>query len=76
LLDNNRKINNATMVTARQQLRKYTIVPESLLGSGPRKTMEVLLEAVFSKWSVSRLYHRTDRVQFSKCSATEYNGVK
>jgi hypothetical protein len=30
-----------------------------------RKTTEVLLEAVFSIWSVPRLLHATDRVQFS-----------
>jgi hypothetical protein len=33
---------------ARQQLRKYATVLEPLLGSGPRSTMEVQLEAVFS----------------------------
>jgi hypothetical protein len=38
---------------------------DPLLGSGPRATMEVLLEAVFSMWSAPRLYHATDRVQFS-----------
>jgi hypothetical protein len=27
---------------------KYATVPEPLLGSGPRATLEVLLEAVFS----------------------------
>jgi hypothetical protein len=31
-----------------QQLHKYTTVLESLLGSGLRTTIEVLLEAAFS----------------------------
>jgi hypothetical protein len=35
---------------ARQQLRKYATVLEPLLGSGPRATMEVQLEAMFSMW--------------------------
>jgi hypothetical protein len=45
---------------ARQQLRKYAIVLEPLLGSRLRATMEVQLEAVFSMWSAPRLYHSID----------------
>jgi hypothetical protein len=36
------------MATAMQQFRKYATVLEQLLGSGPRSTMEVLLEAMYS----------------------------
>jgi hypothetical protein len=59
---NDSKINNETMAIARQLLRKYATVLESLLGSDPRAPKEVLLEAVFSMWSAPRLYHATDRV--------------
>jgi hypothetical protein len=48
---------------ARQQLRKYTTVLEPLLGIGPRATMEVQLEAVFSMWSAPRLYHSSTEFQ-------------
>jgi hypothetical protein len=48
LLGNDGEANNETMVITMQQLRKYATVLEPLLGSGPRATMEVLLEAVFS----------------------------
>jgi hypothetical protein len=41
---------------AGQQLRRYTTVLETLLGSSPRLTMEVQLEEVFSIWSVPRSY--------------------
>jgi hypothetical protein len=41
---------------AGHQLRKYATVLETLLGSRPRVTMEVLLEEVFSMWSVPRSY--------------------
>jgi hypothetical protein len=54
---------------ARQQLRKYAAVLERLLGSGPRATMEVQLEAVFSMCSVPRLYHSIDRVPNSSVSS-------
>jgi hypothetical protein len=54
---------------ARQQLRKYVTVLEPLLGIGPRATMEVQLEAVFSMWSVPRLYHSIDRVPKSSVSS-------
>jgi hypothetical protein len=54
---------------ARQQLRKYATVLESLLGSGPRATMEVQLEAVFCMWSAPRLYHSIDRVPNSTVSS-------
>jgi hypothetical protein len=47
LVGNDRETNSETMVINRQQLRKYSTVLEPLLGSGPRATMEVLLEAVF-----------------------------
>jgi hypothetical protein len=40
---------------ARQQLRKHATVLETLLGSRPRLTMEVQLEAVFSMWPAPRL---------------------
>jgi hypothetical protein len=42
-----------------------------LPGSGTHATMEVLLKAVFSMWSTSRLYHATDRVQLVHCSAVQ-----
>jgi hypothetical protein len=47
-----------------------------LLSSGPRATMEVVLEAAFSMWSAPRLYDSTDRVQFSEFRAAEHSGVK
>jgi hypothetical protein len=47
LLRNDGEINGATAI-ATQQLRNYATILEALLGSGPRATMEVLLEAVFS----------------------------
>jgi hypothetical protein len=43
-----------------------------LYGSGPRPTTEVMLEAVFSMWSAPRLYHATDRDQFSYYMAVEW----
>jgi hypothetical protein len=36
---------------------------------------EVLLVALFSMWSALRLYHGTNQVQFSECSAGEYSRV-
>jgi hypothetical protein len=54
---------------ARQQLRKYATVLEPLVGSGPRATMEVQLEATFSMWSALRLYHSIDRVPNSSVSS-------
>jgi hypothetical protein len=56
-----------------QQLRKYATVLELLLGSGPRATREVLLEAVFYFWSAPSLYYPTDRVQV--VSAVQCNGA-
>jgi hypothetical protein len=50
LLGNDHEKNNEVTVIDIQQLRKYATVLGSLLGSGPRATMEVLLEAVFSMW--------------------------
>jgi hypothetical protein len=41
---------------------KQTTRQQSLLGSGPGATREVLLEAVFSMWYDPRLYHATDRL--------------
>jgi hypothetical protein len=46
-LDNDHKTNNGTTATAMQQVCKYTIVLELLLGSGPCTIMVVLMEAVF-----------------------------
>jgi hypothetical protein len=48
LLGKVRETNNETIAIAKQQLRYYAIVLESLLGSGPHAIMEVLSEAVFS----------------------------
>jgi hypothetical protein len=48
LLGNDRETHNEKTAIAMQQFRKYATVLEPLLGSGPRATMEVLLEAVFS----------------------------
>jgi hypothetical protein len=45
LLGNGREINNETITIAMQQLRKYATALKQLLSSGPRATMEVLLEA-------------------------------
>jgi hypothetical protein len=55
LLGNDCETNNETTFIARQQLRKYARVFKPLLDSGPRSTMEVLLEAIFSMWSAPRL---------------------
>jgi hypothetical protein len=49
----------------------YTVLIHLLLGSVPRAPLEVMLEVVFSMWSVPRLHHATDRVQFSECSAVQ-----
>jgi hypothetical protein len=46
LLGNDRETNETTAIAV-QQLCKYARVLEILLGSGPRATIEVLLEAVF-----------------------------
>jgi hypothetical protein len=48
LLGNGHKTNNKTTAIVRQHLRKYATVLKPLLGSRPRATMEVMLEAVFS----------------------------
>jgi hypothetical protein len=45
LLDNDRKTSDEIMAVARQQLHKYAIILEILLGSCPRASVEVLLEA-------------------------------
>jgi hypothetical protein len=45
---NNRETNSETTAIAREQLCNYATVLELLLGSGPRATMEILLETVFS----------------------------
>jgi hypothetical protein len=47
-LENDCEINNETTVIAMQELRKLATLLKSLLGSGPRVTMEVMLESVFS----------------------------
>jgi hypothetical protein len=59
---------------ARQQRRKYATVLGPLLCSGPRTTMEEMLEAVFSMWSAPRLYHSTDRVELLECNGVERVG--
>jgi hypothetical protein len=43
-----RQRNKETTAITRQQLLKYATVLKPLLGSGPRATMEVLLETVLS----------------------------
>jgi hypothetical protein len=48
LLGNDSETNNKKKVIAMQQLRKYATLLDPLLGSGPRATVEVLLEVVFS----------------------------
>jgi hypothetical protein len=45
LLGNEGETNNETMATVMQQLRKYATSLKPLLGSGPRATKEILLEA-------------------------------
>jgi hypothetical protein len=62
LLVNDHKTNNETKAIAMHQLNKYVTVLEPLLGSCPRATMKVLLEAVFSVWSAPTLYYSTDQV--------------
>jgi hypothetical protein len=47
LLGNGRETNDTTAIPM-QHLRKYSTLLEPLPGSGPRTTMEVLLEPVFS----------------------------
>jgi hypothetical protein len=48
LLGNACETNNWTAAIDRQQLHKFATVLGPLLGSGPRATVKVLLEAVFS----------------------------
>jgi hypothetical protein len=48
LLGNDRQTNNDTTAIVMQQRRKYATVLQPLLGSDPRESMDVLLEAVFS----------------------------
>jgi hypothetical protein len=74
LLGIDRETNNEITTIARQQLRKYGTVLEPLLCSGPPKTMEIMLEAVFSMWSAPRLYHPTDGVHLVECSGVERVG--
>jgi hypothetical protein len=62
LLGNCSESNSEVTAIARQQLCKYATILEPLLGSSPRATMEVLLEAVFSMWSAPMSYYSTDRV--------------
>jgi hypothetical protein len=66
----NRETHNETTAIAMQRFRKYATVLYALLRSGPRATMEVLLEAVFSMWSAPRLY-KLDRP--SSVSAVEWS---
>jgi hypothetical protein len=70
LLCNDRETNNETTAIAIQELRRYATVLQPLLCSGSPATMEVLLEAVFSMWSASEIYHSTDRV-----SAVQWSGA-
>jgi hypothetical protein len=65
LLGNDRETNNETGAISLQQLHKYARILETLLDSGLCAAMEVLLEAVFSMWRAPRLYHSTDRVEFT-----------
>jgi hypothetical protein len=64
LLGNDHETNETTAI-ARQQLHKYETVFMLLLGRGPRATMEVLLKTEFFMLPTPKLYHSTDRVQFS-----------
>jgi hypothetical protein len=50
---------------------KQTTIERPLLDGGPHATMEVLLEAVFSVWSASRLYHATDLLHPSPATGDE-----
>jgi hypothetical protein len=75
LLGSDRKTNNETTAIVRQHLRKYAKVLEPLLGSGPRATMEVLLEAVFSMWPPpSYITPPTEFSSVGECSAVEQVG--
>jgi hypothetical protein len=77
LLGNCRETDNETMAIAMRQLRKYATLLEPLLGSGPRTTLEVLSEAVFSVWSTPRLCHSTNRPELIRTiSAVQCSGVE
>jgi hypothetical protein len=49
---------------------------QTLLGSGPRASMQVVLDAVFSVWSDPRLYNSTDRVRLSMETWCERCNIK
>jgi hypothetical protein len=56
---------------------KQTTRQHPLLGSGPRATVEVLLEAVFSIYPLRGCMNRpTEFSSVSECNATERRGVK
>jgi hypothetical protein len=67
MLGNDRETNNETMTIALQQIQKYATALKPLPGSGPRATIKVLLDAVFSTWFATRLYHSTDRLEIVQC---------
>jgi hypothetical protein len=74
LLDNDRETKNETMVTARQQLHKYTTVLELLLDNGPRVTIKVLFEVVFLCGPLRRYITRS--TEFSSMSAGQGSGME
>jgi hypothetical protein len=61
LVSNFHETNSETMAVARKR---------------PTHNSEVLMVALFSMWSALKLYHGTNQVQFSVCSADEYSRVK
>jgi hypothetical protein len=66
-------LRTGTSAIARQQLRKYATVLEPLLASGPRATMEVLFEAVFSMCPLRGYIVRP--TEFSSVSAVQWSGA-
>jgi hypothetical protein len=75
LVGNDRETNNETKTIVRQQLNKYATVLETLLGSGPCVTIQVLLEAVFSMDPLRGYINSpTELSYFLQCSEVERVG--
>jgi hypothetical protein len=63
------------MAISSKQLCKYSTLLRSLLGSGRRATIEILLETVFSMWSAPRLYYSTDQDDLLQRSGVEWRDL-
>jgi hypothetical protein len=72
-LQGNDRETNETTTIARQQLLKYATVLESLLGSGLRAIVEVLLEVVFSVCPLRGYITRL--TEFCSVSAAHWDGA-